>query len=168
VTVEALIFEPADPLPPFEPAEAVLLVVPGTTPLPWTGGAISARVLGVEDWGLGPDGAPFLRPPAPNTQHPTPNQALLDGARLAGTLTARPPRPGDRIQPLGMGGHRKLQDLLTDRKAPRSTRRRLPVICDAEKIVWVAGYCVSEAAKVTGATKEALLLVWENDERRSG
>jgi tRNA(Ile)-lysidine synthase len=60
-----------------------------------------------------------------------------------------------------MAGHRKLQDLLTDRKVPRAIRRRLPVVCDAEKIVWVAGYCISEAAKITPETTEAVKLAWE-------
>jgi len=111
---------------------------------------------------LASDGPVLRRDRTPDTQHLTPNQALLDRARLTGPLMVRPPRPGDRIQPLGMAGHRKLQDLFTDRKVPRGARRRLPVVCDAEKMVWVAGHCVSEAVKVTPETTTALLLVWED------
>ncbi len=62
-----------------------------------------------------------------------------------------------------MSGRRKLQDLLTDRKVPRALRRRLPVVCDAEKIVWVAGHCLSEAVKVTADTSEAIWLEWEQE-----
>jgi tRNA(Ile)-lysidine synthase len=57
-----------------------------------------------------------------------------------------------------MPGRRKLQDLMTDRKVPRAVRRRLPVVFDAEKVVWVAGCCVSESVKVTAGTTQALLL----------
>ena len=55
----------------------------------------------------------------------------------------------------------KLQDLLTDRKVPRAARRRVPVVCDDERIVWVAGHCVSEGVKLTEATTEVVRLVWE-------
>jgi tRNA(Ile)-lysidine synthase len=164
---EALIFEPVCPAPEFEPDEAAPLAVPGTTPLPWGGGVITVEVLGVGGWVLGEGGAlslvtPNPQPPTPNPQPLIPHEALLDGALLSGPLAVRPPRPGDRIQPLGMAGHRKLQDLMTDRKVPRAVRRRLPVVCDAEKIVWVAGCCLSERVKVSAATAEALLLVWQN------
>ena len=161
-TTEALILEPAGPTPPFEPWEALPLAIPGVTPLPWTRGVLTARVLGVGCWMLASDGPVLRRDPTSDTQHLTPNQALLDRARLTGPLMVRPPRPGDRIQPLGMAGHRKLQDLFTDRKVTRGARRRLPVVCDAEKMVWVAGHCVSEAVKVTPETTTALLLVWED------
>ena len=36
-------------------------------------------------------------------------------------------------------------------------------MCDDERIAWVAGYCVSEAVKVTDATTEAVRLVWESE-----
>ena len=155
VTNDALILQPSDPVRPFEDSEPIALAVPGTTPLPWAAGVITAKRLGIDCWGLAGDGRPCLRTPTPGII------ALIDLCRVIGPLNVRPPRPGDRIQPLGMAGHRKLQDLLTDRKVPRATRRRLPVVCDAESIVWVAGYCISEAAKVREATSEVLLLGWE-------
>ena len=46
-------------------------------------------------------------------------------------LILRVPKPGDRISPLGMGGHsKKLSDILIDRKAPQEERAFLPVIED--------------------------------------
>ena len=61
-----------------------------------------------------------------------------------------------------MARRRKLQDLLTDHKVPRASRRRVAVIADQEMIVWVAGHCICEAAKVTDQTTEAVLLVYES------
>jgi tRNA(Ile)-lysidine synthase len=73
-------------------------------------------------------------------------------------VIVRFPRPGDRIVPLGMAGHRKLHDLFIDRKIPRSQRSRVLVVTDADRILWVVGCCVSEEAKVTGDTKQVVRL----------
>jgi tRNA(Ile)-lysidine synthase len=155
ITVEELILAPVVPSAPFQASEPVPLEVPGNTKLPWTSGKITAWLVSRRTDDGEPASSPFTLLPTP------PKEALMDRASLSGPLTVRPPRPGDRIQPLGMTGHRKLQDLLTDRKVPLHIRRRLPVVCDAEKIVWVAGHCVSEAVRVTPATREAVRLVWE-------
>ncbi|MEK7544651.1 MAG: tRNA lysidine(34) synthetase TilS [Patescibacteria group bacterium] len=39
-------------------------------------------------------------------------------------------QPGDRIRPFGMAGSKKLQDLFTDEKIPRSLRRQVPIVTD--------------------------------------
>jgi tRNA(Ile)-lysidine synthase len=154
VTERELILATGGPIPAFAAWEPTSLLVPGVTPVAWAGGEITARLL-PDDFQAGAGSAALL------SLLPTaPEQALLDRARLVGGLTVRPPSPGDRLQPLGMRGHRKLQDMFTDRKVTRAARRRLPVVCDIEKIVWVVGYCVSEAAKLTEETREAVCLTW--------
>jgi tRNA(Ile)-lysidine synthase len=65
-------------------------------------------------------------------------------AGLAGTLTVRSWRDGDRMRPAGLGGTKTLQDLFTDRKVPRALRRTLPVVESGGEIVWVAGVAVDE------------------------
>ncbi len=46
-------------------------------------------------------------------------------------------RPGDRVKPRGMGGrHRKLQDVLVDRKVPRRLRDAMPVIAVGADVLW--------------------------------
>ncbi|HET6347902.1 MAG TPA: tRNA lysidine(34) synthetase TilS [Candidatus Krumholzibacteria bacterium] len=67
-----------------------------------------------------------------------------------GPLIVRCPRPGDRIQPLGMQGHKKLSDLFIDRKIPRRLRSRIPVVEANGEIVWVVGVAISERARVRG------------------
>lgn len=155
LTDEALTFARVDPTRPFLDSDEITLALPGSTSLPWAEGVMTAVVVGSDGWSLTAGGRPCLATPAPGIR------ALLDLSRVTGLLAARPPRPGDRIQPLGMNGHRKLQDLFTDQKVPRSDRRRLPVVCDAERIVWVIGCCVSESVKVTEQTTSVLLLAWE-------
>jgi len=47
---------------------------------------------------------------------------------------------GDRIAPIGMTGHRKLQDIFTDHKIPRRQRTSWPVVVDGHnQPVWVVG-----------------------------
>lgn len=90
----------------------------------------------------------------------TPGAARLDADAVDfNSLVARNRRTGDRIDPLGMGGrHKKVSDIFTDAKAPRSERARTPIVADADGIVWVAGYALAERVKVTDKTARVLYL----------
>ncbi|MCC3377825.1 tRNA lysidine(34) synthetase TilS, partial [Cohnella sp. REN36] len=48
-------------------------------------------------------------------------------------------RAGDRIQPLGMLGTKKVKDVLIDKKIPRDKRDRIPLLTDDEHILWIPG-----------------------------
>jgi tRNA(Ile)-lysidine synthase len=63
-------------------------------------------------------------------------------------LTIRFPRPGDRMQPFGMKGHKKLSDLFIDMKIPRRMRVETPVIESNGEIVWVVGVAASESTRM--------------------
>ena len=75
-------------------------------------------------------------------------KAFMDYSNVVPPLVFRNYRPGDRIQPFGMDGHKKLQDVFTDRKIPRGRRRAIPVLADAESILWVPGVVMSERMRV--------------------
>jgi tRNA(Ile)-lysidine synthase len=126
---------PADPLPHLE------LPVPGTADF-GDAGTITAR------WGVNdrPDADPMT--------------ALIDADVLSGPLSAGPPRPGDRMTPLGMTGTRKLQDIFTDAKVPARERSRTPVVRDGDRIVWVAGSRLEEAYRVGPSTARTIMLTW--------
>jgi len=64
--------------------------------------------------------------------------------------------PGDRIQPLGMVGSRKLQDILTDEKIPRAQRPHIPVVVCRDEIIWVPGYRIAGGWEVQGASGKAV------------
>ena len=82
---------------------------------------------------------------------------LLEIVRLP--LLVRNRRRGDRFQPLGSPGRRKLQDLFVDRKVPRGERDRVPVVVDSEgHVVWVVGVAVSERCRVRSPEDAVLLL----------
>ncbi len=71
-------------------------------------------------------------------------EVAVSGAALAGALTVRAWKEGDRLRPVGLGGTKTLQDLFTDLKVPRSLRRSLPVVEVGNEIVWVAGVALDE------------------------
>ena len=65
---------------------------------------------------------------------------------------------GDRMQPLGMSGTKKVQDIFVDHKVPKIRRKSLPVICSDKGIIWIAGCGISDWAKVTNMGGSALKL----------
>ena len=85
-----------------------------------------------------------------------PFEAAFDLSRLGlhrDRLRVRNPRPGDRLRPLGMVGHKKLKDLFIDKKVPRSRRRTLPLLLAGDTIVWVPGCARSDFARLEPDTE---------------
>jgi len=58
-------------------------------------------------------------------------------------------------------GHRKLQDVLVDRKIPLAVRRTCPVVALEGEVLWVPGVIGSSRALVTANTRAAVRLVAE-------
>ncbi len=83
-------------------------------------------------------------------------EALFDLACLPETLTVRNFRNGDRFQPLGMQGHKKVKDLFIEKKVPLSVRATLPLLLAGREILWIPRYGRSEVARVGSETKEIL------------
>jgi tRNA(Ile)-lysidine synthase len=88
--------------------------------------------------------------PAPAREETDHRDASVATLAAAGPFVVRFPHPGDRIQPLGMSGHKKLSDVFIDRKIPRRERSRIPVVEANGEIVWVVGVAISERARVRG------------------
>ena len=61
-------------------------------------------------------------------------------------LFVRTKQPGDSYRTGGIT--RKLKKLFNDRKIPPSLRNKIPVICDSEGIIWVAGFAVRDNQKI--------------------
>ncbi|MHB9133272.1 MAG: tRNA lysidine(34) synthetase TilS [Armatimonadota bacterium] len=89
--------------------------------------------------------------------------AVMDAAALQGPLTVRSWRPGDRYRPFGAPGTRKLQDIFVDAGVPRRLRSRIPVILDANGIVWLAGFRIADRVKSLPTTTQYLRMIieWE-------
>lgn len=89
-----------------------------------------------------------------------PNVEVADADALVEPLVLRRWREGDRFRPLGLGGTKKVSDLLTERKVPPSEREHQLVLCAGDAVLWVVGYRLAEAARLRPETRRAVRLVW--------
>jgi tRNA(Ile)-lysidine synthase len=80
--------------------------------------------------------------------------ACLDKSKLKFPLSVRQWQEGDKFQPLGMTGMKKISDFLNDKKFPLNLKAMVWVLCSANQIVWVIGHRIDERYKVTANTKE--------------
>jgi len=86
----------------------------------------------------------------------------VNAAKIPQDAVVRTRRDGDRFFPFGAPGRRLLSDYLTDRKCPR-TKRDMPLLCDGDEVLWVAGYSVSERLRVNTATEDIMQIWYEED-----
>ena len=85
---------------------------------------------------------------------------LIDHAKSSGPLRVCPWQAGDRIQPLGMEGTRKLQDVFTDARVPREHRPVWPVLCDTLGIVALPGIMISQRVALDSASTQAVKITF--------
>ncbi len=79
---------------------------------------------------------------------------LADYDRLSFPLSLGPWQPGDRIQPMGMAGHKKISDILIDKKIPLNKKNDILVLSSGGQVIWVPGIRASEKFKITKKTKK--------------
>ena len=92
--------------------------------------------------------------------------AYMDAEQLSGELTIRPAIPGERFNPCGCHGHsQKLSDFWVNRKLPQPYRENYPVVADEFGIVWLPGFMTSERGKITGSTREIVIVKVKRDQR---
>ena len=79
-------------------------------------------------------------------------------------LIVRNRQQGDRFQPYGMQGTKKIKDFLIDAKVPRSERDGIPLLVCGDEILWVIGYTTSNAFKIKPDTRQYLYLHYVSDQ----
>lgn len=84
--------------------------------------------------------------------------AYFDYTKTGNRLSVRPHHPGDRFQPLGINQPKKLNAFMIDARIPQAWRRRIPIVCSPEQVLWVVGYRIDERSKVTDNTRRILRL----------
>ncbi|HXG36747.1 MAG TPA: tRNA lysidine(34) synthetase TilS, partial [Dehalococcoidia bacterium] len=128
---------------------------PAVSPIPQTPLAIPGHT-SVPGWTIS---AELVKKAGRFTFSDNPLEAHLDAEAVgASPLYVRSRLPGDRMRPLGLGGEKKLQDILVDAKVPVSERDAIPIIYNDNGIVWVVGLRVAQAAAITPRTREVLHL----------
>jgi tRNA(Ile)-lysidine synthase len=100
-------------------------------------------------------------PAAGGAHHPATEgvtTVMVAADELGEGLIVRSRRHGDRLQPFGLTGHKKLQDLLTDRKVARRERDLVPIVTDRRgRIVWVSGHVIGEDFRVSDRTNAVII-----------
>ncbi|WP_347372706.1 tRNA lysidine(34) synthetase TilS [Aequorivita sp. Q41] len=76
--------------------------------------------------------------------------------KLTFPLKLRKWKEGDRFQPFGMKGKKKLSKFFKDEKIPLSEKNKIWILLSNEKIVWILGYRMDDRFKVTDSTKNIL------------
>jgi tRNA(Ile)-lysidine synthase len=66
-------------------------------------------------------------------------------------------RPGDRFEPLGMGGRSmKVSDFFINEKLPQRARDAWPLLCSGDTVVWVPGYRLGHPFRLTRETERVV------------
>jgi tRNA(Ile)-lysidine synthase len=103
--------------------------------------------------------SPGVRREKPAGPGQLPAGASLSAARIGRhALYVRSWRTGDRMKPLGLGGHKKLQDIFVDEKVPADRRSQVPIFECRRQIVWLPGYRVADGWEVRPGDELALQL----------
>ncbi|RTE02546.1 tRNA lysidine(34) synthetase TilS [Paenibacillus whitsoniae] len=81
----------------------------------------------------------------------------LDGDGLIWPLHLRSREHGDRMEPFGLNGTKKVKDMFIDAKMPSTRRDRIPLLVDdSGHILWIAGFRRSRRALVEAHTERVL------------
>jgi len=120
----------------------------------WT----SDQVLNIEELGMRLEGTRREDMEFSSLRFDNDREAYLDWSKLKFPLLVRNRRDGDRYQPLGSPGRKKLKEIMRAKDIPQSERDRHPVFLSGDEIVWVLGLPVSEKHKVTPETNEVFVI----------
>lgn len=110
----------------------------------------------------------FRQIPSSESPPTSRNVVGMDADKIQWPLTIRSWQPGDRFQPLGLKGTKKLQDFFTDTRVPRSRRGQIPLLCDCKGICWVMGFRLDERVRVTTETRDILVVEFDQKHLETG
>ena len=85
-------------------------------------------------------------------------EVIVDYEKVDLPLVVRNRRQGDRFQPHGMKGTKKIKDYMIDVKIPRKDRDQIPLLVCGNEILWVIGFTTNNRFKITPQTKKYLHL----------
>jgi len=86
-----------------------------------------------------------------------PTACSLDAEKLQGKkLILRQRRDGDRINPTGLQGSKKVKDIFIDAKIPLEERDSIPLITCGDEVLWIPGYRISRDYALTSKNGQAI------------
>ncbi len=111
--------------------------IPGSVSIVETGGKIVFEVIDAGEGDIHSDNAVFM-----------------DYNSISFPLVVRNLRAGDRIQPLGMKGTKKISELLIDEKIPKAGRKAIFLLVDRKSVLWVPDLRLSDRVRITNMTEK--------------
>jgi tRNA(Ile)-lysidine synthase len=118
--------------------------IPGETPVPELGVNIKTDVIETN--------AAFALP-----HQNEKGVEYFDLDQLGEALALRNWHQGDRYQPIGLKGTKKLHDIFVDAKISSRERHKIPLLVnDVGEICWVIGYRIAESFKIKSTTRKVL------------
>ncbi len=130
---------------------ALPVPLPGAVAIPERGGHLSCRLMSAEDFG-------DIRSQLGHSL------VALDADKLGAHPLVRTARVGDRFQPFGMRGKKKLSDFLIDLKYPRILRDEVLVLEGNGHIAWVVGMRCSEAFRIGPESRRIAVFEFRSSE----
>lgn len=83
---------------------------------------------------------------------------MIDAVALSMPLFIRSWQQGDKFQPLGMRGKKKVSDLLIEQKVPLTKKAEVPLLVDSnDNILAVWPWRINDQVKITPKTKKVLI-----------
>lgn len=82
----------------------------------------------------------------------------FDYDMMSECLYVRNRRNGDRFNPLGMKGTKKLKKFFIDEKIKKEERDYIPLIIDGKNIIWILGYRISNKYRITEKTNNIIII----------
>ncbi|MBN2178534.1 MAG: tRNA lysidine(34) synthetase TilS [Deltaproteobacteria bacterium] len=84
------------------------------------------------------------------------NAVFIDYNKIVPPMYIRNVREGDRIQPFGMEGTKKLSDIFIDKKIPKGKRGHIPLVADEKSVLWIPQIALSQRVKITDMTEKVV------------
>jgi len=81
---------------------------------------------------------------------------FIDYNKIVPPLYIRNLREGDRLQPFGMEGTKKLSDIFIDKKIPKLKREHNPLVADGKSVLWIPEIALSQRVKITDMTEKVV------------
>lgn len=79
-------------------------------------------------------------------------------------ILLRSRRDGDRIEPIGMKGAKKVKNIFIDKKVPVDRRWKIPLLCVDNDVIWIVGYHKSRKFQLRGDTENVLFVSFDKYE----
>jgi len=94
-------------------------------------------------------------------QNKTSYEEAVDFDKMSKPLTVRTRKSGDRFQPLGSRGLKKIKDFFIDNKVPVMERDTVPIVTMNGQPIWIVGFRIDDRIRVLKETTKLLMMQFE-------